>query len=292
MDKRVPPASELITNPDGSIYHLHLHPHEIADTIITVGDQERVEQVSRHFDRIEYRQHKREFITHTGYIGNKRLTVLSTGIGPDNIDIVLNELHALRHFDLQSHQPVSDSRTFTLIRFGTSGAIQADIEPGTLLSSAYAIGIDNVLHFYKQQQNTSERDLLTAFKSQCYFDDHIHPYAYAADPTLLAHFASVSMQGVTLTAPGFYAPQGRAVNLPLSHPEFFTHIQSFRHVDHRITNFEMETATMYGLCRLLGHRCLSLNVLLANRATGVFHTDASAAIQHMIQVGLERVLTL
>ncbi|HNV99638.1 MAG TPA: nucleoside phosphorylase [Chitinophagales bacterium] len=292
MDKRVPPASELITNPDGSIYHLHLHPHEIADTIITVGDQERVSQVSRHFDRIVHQQHKREFITHTGYIGNKHLTVISTGIGPDNIDIVLNELHALRHFDMHTHQPVAENRVFTIIRFGTSGAIQADIEPGTLLCSAYAIGIDNVMHFYRQQPFADEVRLLETFNQQCHLDKTITPYVYAADPTLLAHFSSVSMTGITLTAPGFYAPQGRAVNLPLSHPEFYTDIQSFRHDEKRITNFEMETATMYGLCRLLGHRCLSFNVLLANRATGKFHTHTDTAIDHMIDVGLERILSL
>lgn len=292
MEKSLPPASELITNPDGSIYHLHLHPHEVADTIITVGDQERVSQVSKHFDRLEFSQHKREFITHTGYIGQKRITVISTGIGPDNIDIVLNELHALRHFDLNTHQPIIEAQPYTIIRFGTSGAIQADLEPGTLLSSAYAIGMDNVLHFYQQKQREDEQALLAAFKQQCHLDAYLHPYAYAADNYLLQHFAAISVPGITLTAPGFYAPQGRAVNLPLSHPEFYQHIQSFRLGEQRITNFEMETATMYGLSRLLGHRCLSLNVLLANRATGEFHSDATSAIEHMIKLGLERVLLL
>lgn len=292
MENHVPRASELITNADGSIYHLHLHPHEVADTIITVGDPERVCMVSRHFDRIEHQQQKREFVTHTGYIGNKHLTVISTGIGPDNIDIVLNELHALRHFDLRTHQSIEQKTPYTIIRFGTSGCIQADIEVGTLLMSDHGIGIDNVLHFYQQQNTAEELSLEKAFREQCYFHHTIHPYAYSGDAELRAHFSSVCDHGITLTAPGFYAPQGRAVNLPVSHPEFYAHISAFRWQSNRITNFEMETATLYGLSRLLGHRCLSFNVLLANRATGAFHPNTTHAIDHMIKVGLERVCSL
>lgn len=287
-----PRASELILNDDGSIYHLHLHPEEVADTVITVGDPGRVEMVSRHFDRIEVRRHKREFITHTGYMGNKRITVISTGIGPDNIDIVFNELHALRKYDLRTHAEREQIQPYTIIRFGTSGCIQADIPVGTLLMSEYAVGIDNVLHFYQFQNTDAETALLEQFKLHCYFHHTIHPYVFSGDAALQAHFSNTCIKGITLTAPGFYAPQGRAVNLPLSHPEFYTDITTFNWNGHRITNFEMETATMYGLAALMGHRCLSLNVLLANRANGTFCTDPEAAVETLIKKGLEGVSTL
>lgn len=284
-----PRASELIRNADGSIYHLHLLPEQVADTIITVGDPDRVSQVSRHFDRITFKQQKREFITHTGYIGNKHLTVISTGIGPDNIDIVFNELHALRQFDFQGHHAINITSPYTIIRFGTSGAIQSDIPVGTLLMSAQAIGIDNVMHFYQYTPTPEEDALLEQFKMQCYFHHTIHPYIAGAHSELLERFASSFQSGITLTAPGFYAPQGRAVNLPVSHPAFYDDITAFRYQDRRITNFEMETATMYGLARLLGHKCISLNVLLANRANGEFIADPTAAVEKLIAAGLERI---
>lgn len=285
-------ASELILNRDGSIYHLHLHPEQVADTIITVGDPGRVETVSRHFDRIEVRQQKREFITHTGYIGNKRITVISTGIGPDNIDIVFNELHALRKYDFSTHAQLRTIRPYTIIRFGTSGCIQANIPVGTLLMSEFAVGLDNVLHFYQFANTLQETALLEQFTLHCYFHHTIHPYVSAGDAQLLSHFSNTFIKGITLTAPGFYAPQGRAVNLPLSHPEFYNDITTFNWNGHRITNFEMETATMYGLSALMGHRCLSLNVLLANRANGTFCADPEDAVEELVKKGLEGILTL
>lgn len=290
--QRTPRASELILNDDGSVYHLHLHSEEVADTVITVGDPERVAQVSRHFDVIEVQRQKREFITHTGRIGQKRITVISTGIGPDNIDIVFNELHALRQFDTRNRTVQEHIQPYTIIRLGTSGAIQADIPTGTLLQSAYGVGIDNVMHFYPFTNTAFEKTLLEQFTLHCYFHHTIHPYLFSADSDLLAHFSGDFISGITLTAPGFYAPQGRAVNVALSHPEFYSDITTFAWEGHRITNFEMETAAMYGLARILGHKCISLNVLLANRANGTFHSDPHAAIDILIEKGLKGILTL
>lgn len=284
-----PRASELIRNSDGSIYHLHLFPEQVADIVITVGDPDRVAQVSKHFDAIEFQQQKREFITHTGTIGKKRITVISTGIGPDNIDIVLNELHALKQFDFKGHIAKSIEQPFTIIRFGTSGSIQADIPVGTLLMSEMGIGIDNVMHFYNHRNNDAETAFLEQFKLHCYFHHTIHPYIASADISLLTHFAKEFTSGITLTAPGFYAPQGRAVNLPVSHPDFYSEITTFNFAGKRITNFEMETATIYGLAALLGHRAISLNVLLANRATGEFIADPSEAVKHLIKTGIEMI---
>jgi len=287
-----PRASELILNNDGSIYHLHLHPEDVADIIITVGDPERVPSVSRHFDSITVQQHKREFITHTGYIGNKRLTVISTGIGPDNMDIVLNELHALRQYDLITHEKNASVPPYTIIRFGTSGCIQPDIPPGTLLQSEFAIGLDNLMHFYKYMPKEAESTLLNALRDQCVFDENIIPYVCSADKPMMAHFASTFIPGITLTAPGFYAPQGREVNLPLKNPQMYSGLPKFTWQGKRITNFEMETTALYGLGSLLGHRCLSLNVLLANRATGEFHPAQQNAIDVLIEKGLELILQL
>ena len=280
------PSSELIVNADGSIYHLHLQPEQLADTVITVGDPERVAMVSKYFDRIEHRVQKREFVTHTGYIGSKRITVISTGIGPDNIDIVFNELNMLRNFNFSSRTFNPQKKPLTIIRFGTSGSIQADLPVNTLLASTIGIGIDNVLHYYKFENTPIEKTMLSKFIGDCNFNTTIHPYLFSADTTLLAATAGEFVQGITMTAPGFYAPQGRALGYELSHPEFYNDIRAFRFEQMRITNIEMETAAMYGLASVLGHRCLSLNVLLANRVSGSFSADPVAAIDHLIQKGL------
>lgn len=288
----ITPSSELILNKDGSIYHLHILPEQLADTVITVGDPDRVEMVSKHFDRIEYRVQKREFITHTGYIGKKRITVISTGIGPDNIDIVLNELNILRNYNFRNSTFNEKPNPLQIIRFGTSGAIQPDLPVDTLLASAYGIGIDNVLHFYQFTNNKEELAITEQFKLHCYFNHTIHPYVFAADEQLLNKLDNNFIKGFTLTAPGFYAPQGRAVGYTISHPEFYNDIRSFRHLSWRITNIEMETATLYGLSRLLNHQCLSLNVLLANRANGTFSADPNSAIENLIIKGLSFIETL
>ena len=279
-------SSELILNSDGSVYHLHLLPEQVADTVITVGDPDRVTMVSKHFDRIEHRVQKREFITHTGYIGHKRITVISTGIGPDNIDIVFNELNILRNYNFNTQSFNAVANPLQIIRFGTSGAIQADIPVNSLLASSFGIGIDNVLHFYQFENTKEEAAICEQFKLHCYFNHTIHPYVFSADTHLLAQLDNTFIKGITLTAPGFYAPQGRAVGYSLTHPEFYNDLRSFRHLDWRITNIEMETATMFGLSRVLQHQCLSLNVLLANRATGTFSADPRAAVENLIRHGL------
>lgn len=286
------PASELILNADGSIYHLHLQPKQLADTIITVGDPERVAMVSKYFDRIEHRVQKREFVTHTGFIGNKHISVLSTGIGPDNIDIVFNEINLLKNFDLQSKEFKRNPTQLTIVRFGTSGSIQPDIPVNSLLASEYGIGIDNVMHFYKFHNSENETALLNTFKTQCFFDKTVHPYLFGADNSLLQQLDNTFLKGITLTAPGFYGPQGRSIGYALSHPEFYNEIRLFHAEGLRITNIEMETAAMYGLAHIFNHRCLSLNVLLANRALGTFSTDPTTAVDHLIKEGLKFIASL
>lgn len=285
-------SSELILNSDGSVYHLHLLPEQVADTVITVGDPDRVAMVSKHFDRIEHRVQKREFITHTGYIGHKRITVISTGIGPDNIDIVFNELNILRNYNFTTQSFNAISNPLQIIRFGTSGSIQPDIPVNSLLASGFGIGIDNVLHFYQFENTKEEAAICEQFKLHCYFNHTIHPYVFGADAHLLSQLDNTFIKGITLTAPGFYAPQGRAVGYTLTHPEFYNDLRSFRHLDWRITNIEMETATMFGLSRVLQHNCLSLNVLLANRATGAFSQDPTSAIENLIRHGLSFIAGL
>lgn len=285
-------SSELILNTDGSVYHLHLLPEHLANTVITVGDPDRVEMVSKHFDRIEFKNHKREFITHTGYIGNKRISVISTGIGTDNIEIVFNELHLLKNFDFATQEFKPEPVSMNLIRIGTSGCVQPDIPVNTLLASEYGIGIDNVMHFYRFRNTEEEIQLLERFKMHCYFHHTIHPYLFKGDTALLSHFTTDHIQGITITAPGFYAPQGRKISLPVTQEQFFEDIVSFRYGDRRITNFEMETSAMYGFARMMGHRSLSLNVLLANRATGEFSKDPQAAVELLIQKSLPAIAEL
>lgn len=280
-------ASELILNQDGSIYHLHLLPEDVADTIITVGDPDRVTMVSRYFDSVEIKKQKREFVTHTGYIGKKRVTVISTGIGTDNIDIALNELHLLKNYDFSESEFKSEPISLNIIRIGTSGCIQEDIPVDAFLASSFGIGIDNVMHFYTFENTKEEEDILTGFKLHCYFHHTMHPYVFKGDENLQTKFQKDFYSGITLTAPGFYAPQGRKVNLPISQEKFYEDIKSFNTAGHRITNIEMETAAMYGFSKLLGHKCLSLNVLLANRARGEFSKDPDKAVDGLIKKSLE-----
>ena len=199
--------TDLIINPDGSIYHLKLHPDDVADTVITVGDPGRVVMVSRYFDRIDVVKSSREFITHTGFIGKKRITVLSTGIGTDNIDIVLNELDAVVNINLQTRQPFKDLKSLNIIRIGTSGALQPDVQVDSLLVSSAAIGLDNLMHFYKQNLSADEDELLAAFKSNIPNYKGIDPYIASADKQLLNKLAVDLTTGITLTAPGFFAPR-------------------------------------------------------------------------------------
>jgi len=276
-------ASELIINNRGAIYHLNLRPEELATTVITVGDPDRVKEVSKHFDNIEYTSQHREFITHTGFIGSKRISVVSTGIGPDNIDIVLNELDALVNIDLETRTIKKELTALTIIRIGTSGSLQADIPVDSFVSSTHGLGIDNLLNYYQHTNNDEERALIQQFITHTQMDAGFsQPYICSAATALMKHFVDGFHQGITVTCPGFYGPQGRVLRLVLSSPQLVDRLTQFCYGNHRITNFEMETSAIYGLGKLLGHQCLSLNAIVANRINKTFSKDGNAAVENLI----------
>jgi uridine phosphorylase len=278
--------TELILNADGSVYHLNLQPGQIADTVFLVGDPGRVERVSKLFDTVEFAVSKREFITHTGRVGDKRVSVVSTGIGTDNLDIVINELDALINIDLDSRTPKPELQKLNLIRLGTSGCLQKDIPVDTLLCSSYGIGLDNLLHFYRQEETRPDM-LTTALKRYLAGEGlPITPYISKGDSSLLEQFGKGLEKGITVTAPGFYGPQGRSVRALSWKEGFLDVLNSFKVAGLRITNFEMETAALYGLSQILGHRALSLNALIANRASGKFSQDPRAIVQRLIEHAL------
>ena len=286
-------ASELIINDRGAIYHLNVRPEEIADTIITVGDPERVAEVSKYFDRIEHKLSHREFITHTGYIGNKRISVLSTGIGPDNIDIALNEIDALVNIDFSSRTIKKEKKSVSIIRMGTCGSLQGEVGVNELVAGTHGLGIDNVLHFYTQENNEEEKAILAAFEKHTSIHSHkIQPYISSASKNLIQHFTEGYSKGITVTCPGFYGPQGRILRLPLKMPQLVDQMTSFRFEQHRIANFEMETSAIYGLCNLLGHQCLSINVIIANRVKKEYSKNMGKAVDHMIQKSLGIIATI
>lgn len=281
--------SELILNKDGSVYHLHLLPDDLADTVITVGDPDRVPSVSRYFDTIELKKSKREFVTHTGTIKGKRITVMSSGISTDNIDIVLNELDALVNIDLKARQPKAQLRKLNIIRIGTSGTIQTDIPVDSLLVSKAAFGLDTLMHYYKRNINDSEQQLLDAIKQVLPKAGGFVPYIASADMGLIEKLGHDILQGITFTAPGFYAPQGRELRAHTAHPEFMNALQRFNLNGQRITNLEMETAGIYGLSAVLGHRAISFNVILANRSTQIFSKQPEKIVDNYIRQLLERI---
>jgi len=291
--------SELVVNPDGSIYHLHLQPEQLADWVITVGDPDRVEAVSRHFDRIDTRVQKREFVTHTGELGTKRITVISTGIGPDNIDIVLNELDALANIDLQQRIVRPAHRRLHFIRLGTSGSLQPDIEVGDLVFSAFGLGLDNLMSYYRWQPTEDAAAMLQGFRhfveqEQLPLPVNAHaPYATQADESLLRALAAADRQGITLTAPGFYAPQGRQLRVAGRLAATDMHkLANFSFGEFKVTNLEMETSAIYGLAQLMGHAALSCNVILAGRRKGQFSSDPQQLVEDMIRTMLTRISEL
>jgi uridine phosphorylase len=280
--------SELILNTDGSIYHLNLLPEDVAPTVITVGDPERVDAVSKYFDRIELKKGKREFITHTGYIGAKRVSVVSTGIGTDNIDIVMNELDALVNIDFRSRTVKPELVNLDIIRIGTSGAIQPDIDVGTILASAFAVGFDGLLPYYKLASSTSEERIQTEVERQ-FPAIGFRPYVAEASQSLLNRIGEYLPRGITMTAPGFYGPQGRRLRVENRFPDLLDLATQFRSDDHRMTNLEMETAGIYGMARLMGHHALSINAILANRTKGKFSAAPQQVIARTITYVLERL---
>jgi len=284
-------ASELILHPDGSIYHLHLRPEQVAPLIITVGDPDRVAKVSRYFDRVECRVRKREFVTHTGWLGNTRLSVISTGIGPDNVDIVLNELDALFNIDLAERQPKAQLTQLSLIRIGTAGCLQAEVPVDAWVASSAAFGMDGLLHFY-DAPSLQDNAALQALRSHCIgqWAFPISPYFVEGDKDMLEKFEAGFHQGITATNPGFYGPQGRRLRAAVAQPEYLDLLQRFDFQGRKILNLEMETAAIYGLSKLLGHQAVSLSAILANRATGTFSRQPEKAVQRLIEHVLESLV--
>lgn len=284
--------SEMIINNRGAIYHLNLRPEEIAGTIILVGDPDRVKKVSRHFDAVEIKQQHREFITHTGYIGTKRLTVLSTGIGPDNIDIALNELDALANIDFDTRTIKRELSKLNIIRFGTSGSLQAHIPVDSMVVSTHGLGLDNLMNYYAYSKSAEENEMIAAFINQTGLDTAITvPYISKGSETLISKFPEHFLKGITVTCPGFYGPQGRILRLPLSSPGLINKLTEFSFHNHKITNFEMETSAIYGLGKLLGHNCCSVNVVVANRVVKQYSKDGNAAVEKLIAAAIEVLTT-
>lgn len=280
--------SELIINNRGAIYHLDVRPDELAPTVITVGDPDRVKEVSKYFDTVEHKSQHREFITHTGYIGKKRISVVSTGIGPDNIDIVMNELDALANIDFETRMVKTELSSLHIMRLGTSGSLQADIPVDEFVASTHGLGVDNLLHFYRRDNNDEEKELLQAFVTHTQIHNSLSaPYITGAGSQLLKHFVQGYHRGITVTCPGFYGPQGRVLRLGLSNPAFVDRLTHFQFGQHRISNFEMETSAIYGLGKLMGHQCLSLNVIVANRVKKEFSKDGAAVVEGLIKKSLE-----
>lgn len=281
-------ASELIINDRGAVYHVNCRPEEIAQTIITVGDPDRVKEVSKYFDKIEFKNQHREFVTHTGYIGNKRLSVTSTGIGPDNIDIVLNELDALVNIDFNTRSIKENLTQLNIIRVGTSGSLQKEIPVDSFVASTHGLGIDNLLNFYISNSNEEEKQILHAFITHTQLHQGIsEPYITGASPALLKQFVDGFHHGITVTCPGFYGPQGRVLRMGLKQPQLIDRLTGFNFGNHRISNFEMETSAIYGMGKILGHHCLSLSAIVANRISKEFSKDGGAAVEELIKKTLE-----
>jgi len=283
-------ASELILNPDGSVYHLNLQPEQISDTIILVGDPDRVNRVTNHFQSIEFKIQKREFHTQTGTFNGKRITVISTGIGTDNIDIVMNELDALANIDLSTREIKKKTKSLKIIRIGTSGSIQKDIPVDSFLISEYGVGFDGLLHFYKSE-TIQDKDITEAiFKQTNWFKNKAKPYVVKCDENLFNKMISDStFKGITATNVGFYGPQGRILRLQLQDDDLNEKLTNFNYKGKTITNMEMETAAMYGLSKLMGHKSLSMNAIIANRETGEFTSKPYVLVDNLIEYTLNRL---
>ena len=280
--------SELIINDRGAIYHLDARPDEIGENIITVGDPARVKQVSKYFDKVEVERHHREFITHTGWLGKKRISVISTGIGTDNIDIVFNELDALVNIDFAARTIKNELKHLNIIRVGTSGSLQGDVPVDSFVASTHGLGIDNLMNFYVHENNEEEKQLLHSFVTQTQLHGRFsYPYIAGASVSLIKHFVEGYHQGITVTCPGFYGPQGRVLRIGLTNPQLIDRLTGFEFGHYRITNFEMETSAIYGMGKVLHHNCLSLNAIVANRIHKTFSADGTAVVEKLIKKTLE-----
>lgn len=283
--------AELPLNSRGAVYHLDLLPEELADTIITVGDPERVEQISKHFDLIEVKRVHREFLTHTGRLGNQRLSIVSTGIGVDNIDIVLNELDAVANIDLKTREIKSQIKSLSIIRLGTTGGLISDCSPGEVVCSRYAVGFDTMTDYYQYALTPDLLELEGQLRKHLLNTDG-HLYATESCPKLFDKFSSIGMGGITATCIGFYGPQGRQLRLALKYPDWLDQLACFNFKEYRMMNLEMETAALYALGSMMGHRCLSLSVVIANRAKGTFIENVPECIETFIENTLDKISTL
>lgn len=289
---RTIPSSELIINDDGSIFHLHLKPEQLADTVLLVGDPARVEMVASYFENQECRVANREFVTITGTYKGKRMSVISTGIGTDNIDIVVTELDALANIDFATRQVKPELRQLTLVRLGTSGAIQPDIKVGTAVFSRSSVGFDGLLNYYKGRNEVCDLPIEQAFIEHTGWSELLpKPYFIDADKSLFELFRDTTMEGITISAPGFYAPQGRWVRLEPADNELNAKIESFRFGERRITNFEMEGSALAGLAALMGHRAATICTIIAQRVALNVETDYKAFVRQMIEIALDRLAT-
>lgn len=282
------PETELILTPENKIYHLNLSKDEIANDIILVGDPDRVSVISNKFESIEHKIQNREFVTHTGILNGKRISVIATGIGPDNIDIVVNELDALVNIDFKTRTINKKKKTLNLIRLGTSGALQKDIEVDSFLVSSFGLGLDNIAHFYESEE-IIEQDMSSKYKQHANWPENLsNPYIVKASDNLLSLFPDVK-KGITATAPGFYGPQGRTLRLNPYITNLHEKMESFNYKENRITNFEMETSALYYLGKSLGHNTLTICAIIANRLTKEYSKDYKKTVEKMIDLVLKRI---
>lgn len=284
------PETELILNPNGSVYHLQLLPEHIAENIIIVGDQGRVATVSKYFDTIEVKIQNREFVTHIGTFKGKKIMVLSSGIGTDNIDILINELDAAVNIDLKTRTIKENKTKLNIIRIGTSGALQADIPVDNYVVSSYGLGFDGLLNYYKDLKHVNDNVVSEAFIKQTNWDKNLpYPYAIKGSETLIDKIGFDQIKGITATAPGFYGPQGRQLRLSPWVADFNQQLTDFNLKGLRITNFEMETSALYGLGKLLGHETCTICAIIANRVAKKYSKDYHPAVENLIQLVLERL---
>lgn len=290
MNTRVIEPSELIINPDGSVYHLHLRPEHIAENIILVGDPGRVQVVSSYFSKIEYKISNREFFTHTGYFNNKKITVLSTGIGTDNIDIVVNELDALVNIDLEKRQTKPTLKSLNLVRLGTSGGLQPDVLVDSFLVSKSSIGFDGLLNYYKRRNEICDLKFEKAFIKFINWNPLLpKPYIVDCSDMLLNKLGKDLKKGINISASGFYGPQGRVLRLPIADPEINDKIENFSFEGKKITNYEMESSALYGLSKLLGHNALTICAIIANRVLKTYSKDYHPVIKKLIEHTLQKL---
>ena len=282
--------SELIINEDGSAFHIHMTPEELADIVILVGDPGRVDMIGEYLYDVEFRHASREFVSITGKYNGKRLTILSTGIGTDNCDIVMTELDALANVDFETREPKEDLKSLTILRIGTTGAIQPDIPIGAPIFSHYSIGCDGLLNWYADRDKITDKEMEEAFKEYTGWDRNLpSPYFVKASDELISRFEDCTVKGVTISAPGFYGPQGRVIRLGLAMPDMLDRFESFRHGDYRITNLEMESSAISGLAKHLGHKAGTICCAIANRYLKSSNPDYKSMIKGLAELSLDRL---